>query len=195
MIETKFGYLRETEEDAIKAGKDANGICRTGLDVYLKVIFPGVDDWIHDKSINLEGKRYRPDYRSEKLKLIVEFDGLPHYQKPDTILSDIEHTDFYKKYGYKVVRIPYFIQLTNNVVKALFEKDVDIELFPEEIGSFSTMKNSPAYMCHLGVERCAKELLQFPEQLAANLNDLDKADDILSGKSLLLEAINRIKMQ
>ena len=69
-----FGYLRETEQDAIKAGVDIDtGLPRTGLDTYLKYIFPNIDDWEHDKTVpNLivNGKlgRIRPDYRSEKLK-------------------------------------------------------------------------------------------------------------------------------
>ena len=80
MNKTNFGYLRETQESAIKAGKDpSNGMCRTGLECYLKAIFPDVDDWIHDKPIKLKGRLYRPDYRSESLKLIVEFDGMHHY--------------------------------------------------------------------------------------------------------------------
>lgn len=51
--------------------------------------------------------------RSESLKLIVEIDGLPHYQNPIVILKDKEKTKLYEEFGYKVVRIPYFIQLTN----------------------------------------------------------------------------------
>lgn len=37
----KWGFLRETSELATKAGKDKDtGLHRTGLDDYLKVIFP-----------------------------------------------------------------------------------------------------------------------------------------------------------
>ena len=81
----KWGFLRETEESAKKAGVDPDtGLHRTGLEKYLKVIYPMVNDWIHDQSIpglQVNGKvcRKRPDYRSETLKMIVEFDGLQHY--------------------------------------------------------------------------------------------------------------------
>ena len=45
----KWGFLRETKVAAHKAGIDrATGLHRTGLDEYLKVIFPEVKDWIHD---------------------------------------------------------------------------------------------------------------------------------------------------
>ena len=48
----KWGFLRETEESAKKAGVDPDtGLHRTGLEKYLKVIYPMVNDWIHDQSI------------------------------------------------------------------------------------------------------------------------------------------------
>ena len=87
-----WGFLRETAEKAEVAGLDADtGLCRTGLEEYLKEIFPNTTDWIHDKIIKgmiVDGKqsRIRPDYRSESLKLIIEFDGLQHYQNPEKIL-------------------------------------------------------------------------------------------------------------
>lgn len=83
----KWGFVRETVEAAKKAGIDADtGLHRTGLEEYLSVIFPNVNDWVHDKSTGLtkDGKptKMRPDYRSETLKMIVEFDGLQHYNRP-----------------------------------------------------------------------------------------------------------------
>lgn len=75
MKNCKWGFLRETKELAQKAGLDADtGLCRTGLEEYLKVIFPDVDDWFHDEPIGmLNGikRKLRPDYRSETLKLII----------------------------------------------------------------------------------------------------------------------------
>lgn len=74
----KWGFLRETNLLAETAGIDKDtGLHRTGLEDYLKVIFPNTDDWIHDKllgKINDTLYRCRPDYRSESLKLIIEFD-------------------------------------------------------------------------------------------------------------------------
>ena len=51
-VKEKWGFLRETTEAAIKAGVDrGTGLHRTGLNEYLKVIFPNVDDWVHDKAL------------------------------------------------------------------------------------------------------------------------------------------------
>lgn len=50
---TKWGFLRKTKELAQAAGIDNDtGYHRTGLEDYLKVIFPDVseDEWVHDKA-------------------------------------------------------------------------------------------------------------------------------------------------
>lgn len=51
----KWGFLRETKTKAEEAGVDKDtGLHRTGMEDYLKVIFPEIptDNWIHDKAIN-----------------------------------------------------------------------------------------------------------------------------------------------
>lgn len=192
----KWGFLRETSALAKKAGIDkATGMHRTGLDEYLKVIFPNTNDWINDKAIGeVNGQRYRkrPDYRSEELKIIIEFDGLQHYTNPDVIEKDIESTKLYKSFGYKVVRIPYFIQLTNKAVKALFDIEVAELLFDENISSLSIQgRNSPAYLCPAGVKRMAEEFKQFPEQYQTNLDFLkQQGDQFKSGVDFLENEYN-----
>ena len=178
----KWGFLRETIELAKKAGRDKDtGLHRTGLEEYLKVIFPQINDWIHDKAlgeVNGNVYRSRPDYRSEQLKLIIEFDGLPHYTKPDIIEKDIRLTEVYKDLGYEVVRIPYFIQLTNKAVKTLFGVTVSEELFDEKIPSLGIKGlNTPAYLCPAGVKRMADEFKKFPEQYETNIEFLKKQND------------------
>lgn len=178
----KWGFLRETAELAKKAGIDKDtGLHRTGLEDYLKVIFPKIIDWIHDKALGeVNGKVYRsrPDYRSEELKLIIEFDGLQHYTKPDIIEKDLRLTEVYERLGYKVVRIPYFIQLTNEAVKTLFGVKVAEELFDEKTSSLGIKGlNTPAYLCPAGVKRMAKEFKKFPEQYKTNIEFLKKQND------------------
>lgn len=161
-----YGFLRETTADAEKDGFDKEfNLCRTGLEIYLAKIFPNIHDWIHDKAIpnlkdlNNKARRIRPDYRSEALKMIVEFDGLPHYNQVLSIIKDEENTKIYETNGYKVVRIPYFIQLSKSVVKQLFQVDIQEKLFDESIPSLG-IKNLaclPASLCPLGVQRMAKE--------------------------------------
>lgn len=195
----KWGFLRETKEDAIKAGVDPETkLHRTGLDEYLAVIFPDVNDWIHDKTIpNLpEGIkcRRRPDYRSKSLNMIIEFDGIPHFQSPKQLRKDEESTNFYKGLGYIVVRIPYFIQLTNEAVRTLFNVDVPEKLFNDKIPSLGLDTGSPAYLCPAGIKRMAEIFKQFPEQYKINLENLKSLDDeYLTGVSLLEEQYDKLK--
>lgn len=197
MTET-WGFLRETKEIAEKAGNDADtGLCRTGLDEYLAVIFPEVDDWIRDKEIGmLNGKkrRMRPDYRSEILKLIIEIDGLPHYQSPENILKDEKNTADYEAGGYKVVRIPYFIQLTNLAVRKLFGRDVSEPLFDVSYSSLGPKgHNTPAYICGAGISRMAREFKDFPDQYEVNIRFLESCnDEYLTGVSLLKREYEKV---
>lgn len=183
----KWGYLREHSSKATGYDK-LTKFHRTGFDEYAKVIFPDVTDWIYDKVIQNSGRKFRPDWRSETLNLIVEFDGLPHYQKPTQILYDIERTKFYESLGYKVVRIPFFIQLSNSVVKELFGVDVKEPLFDETKYFSMDVEEccTPAFMCPAGIIRMANELKRFPVQCKVNLDYLESINnDFLSGLSLL----------
>lgn len=191
-VKEKWGFLRETTEAAIKAGIDrGTGLHRTGLNEYLKVIFPDVDDWVHDKAlgvtVNNKVCRKRPDYRSEKLKIIVEFDGIQHYTMPDRIQKDIINTQFYESLGYKVVRIPYFIQLTNKAVKYFFNVDVKEPLFNENIHSMDKNdRNTPAFLCGAGVLRMIEEFKHHPEQYRVNKEFLiSQNDQFLTGVDLI----------
>lgn len=192
----KWGFLRETREMAQKAGIDSDtGLHRTGMEDYLKEIFPEISDneWIHDKPFLATGKRIRPDYRCDRLKLIIEFDGVQHYQQPDTIRKDAENQKLYEQLGYTVVRIPYFIQLTNKVVKKMFGREVEQLFFDPTIPSMGVRnRNTPAYCCPAGLERMAREFHKYPEQYKVNLNALRAADDeFVTGYSLLKQAYKK----
>ncbi len=186
----QWGFLRETQAKADRDGADPSGLCRTGLDAYPQSIFPEVRDWVHDRAIpgvsgKLKGKR--PDYRSETLRLIVEFDGVQHYTDPQRVWEDEEKTQAFEELGYRVVRIPYFIQLTNEAVETLFGVRIDEPLFPENRASFTSLgKYLPAYLCPAGLRRMAREFARFPAQYAINLRSLrGLGSDHLTGASLL----------
>jgi hypothetical protein len=193
-----LGYLRETSELAAKAGIDKDfNLVRSGLDEYLTVTFPEVTDWVHDKALG-NGIRTRPDYRSEELKLIVEFDGLPHYMNPDIIRKDKNNTEAYEKAGYTVVRVPLFIQLTSSVILRLFKREVSsTQVFPEDnVVSFSVQSRfTPAYIPAAGLARMASDFLKLaPEQLESNLVYLEHlADEFISGYAsfkAIVESLN-----
>ena len=49
--------------------------------------------------------KYIADFYSAQAKLVIELDGSQHY-KNDNMQKDTERTDFLKKYGLTVIRIP-----------------------------------------------------------------------------------------
>jgi len=186
-----WGYLRETKEAAIKAGPDKDtGLHRTGLEEYLEVIYPEITDWIHDKTISPlpEGVkcRKRPDYRSESAKIIIEFDGIQHYTDPKKIRDDVETTLFYRSLGYEVIRIPWFIQLSNEAIETLFHRTVKEPMFNENIPCMGIKGSNPGILCFTGLVRMAEEFTDFPNQYKVNLEYLKSFDDdYITGAELL----------
>ena len=196
-----WGFLRETKGAADKAN-ERDGIFRSGLDEYLGAIFPDVE-WEHDTPLDeiYGGRkpRIRPDYWNADKRLIVEFDGIQHYTKPQNIAKDIENTRIYQGLEYKVVRIPYLIQLTNTAVKTLFGVDVEEPLFDGNVPSFEEQGMcNPAYVCVVGLERMAAEFQFFKDQYMVNLNALKKwkqeaGCDLLYGADSLEQAFERVQ--
>lgn len=176
-----YGFLRETEAQAKKAGiEPLSGWPRTGLDTYLKAIYPDYV-FVHDSMVpavyETFKRRFRPDYRCEELKLIVEFDGLPHYKDPVRITDDTERDIIYESCGYKVVRIPWVVQLTNDVVETLFGVTTDVELFPDVCVTMSVEdKCTPAFLCFVGIQRLCWDFLDFPDWYKVNRNYLVEYD-------------------
>lgn len=139
------------------------------------------DDWIHNKTVPDSERKSRPDYRSEKLKVIVEFDGYQHYNSTARILADITNTEAYEKLGYRVIRIPYFIQLDQRTIKTLFGVDMDYTNgYPH--GFISNTALLPCDFCELGLERFEKDLGVFScvaEDIISSLkNKISEKEDI-----------------
>ena len=168
----EFGFVRETKQKASEAGVDITGVVRTGLDTYLKFIFPGVKDWIHDKAF--PGMRTRPDYRSDSLKMVVEFDGLPHFQNKATYDKDMEKTQKYEAAGYKVVRVPLYINLTTSAINNLFGTDLKRSFFRGNVSPFNA-SFQPNCFCITGLKRMAFDYLTYaPEQIPVMLESIRK---------------------
>ena len=98
----------------------------------LKVFFPEFKNKIKVKVIlNQIGfdvkNKIEADYFIEHLGLIFEFDGPPHYSNPFKIVADERKRNLVKnltkngkKIEVRIVRIPYYFQLTKDVAKFLF---------------------------------------------------------------------------
>lgn len=176
-IPVEFGFVRETEELARKEGIDVEtGVSRTGLDTYLKYIFPNINDWIHDKTF--PGMRTRPDYRNDTFKLVVEFDGLPHFQSKTNVDKDFEKTRKYADAGYTVVRIPLYINLTTDVINNLFNTNLQQSFFTANVSLFNA-NFQPNCFCMAGLKRMAEDYLNIaPEQIPRMMKSIkDKSPD------------------
>ena len=82
---------------------------------------------IHNKKVPDSNIQKRPDYRIEELGLIIEYDGDRHFKSSEVIKTDLLKEQVYKELGYTVIRIPYFLCLTSDVIYELFNEHVDID--------------------------------------------------------------------
>ena len=126
----------------------------------LDVIFPHTTDWIRNK--NFRGCNFRPDYRSDSLKLCIEVDGYRHYTKSLIINGDKNKDEIYEGAGYKVVRIPYFIQISSKTISTLF--GIKVQWKQEHPHGFVLDEPTcvlPADFCELGVQRFEEDLKKF----------------------------------
>ena len=85
----------------------------------------------------------RPDYRIDKYKLIFEYDGPDHYRNPFKIYSDKRKFNEYKNKGYRVVRWPYYMQLSKDAAKYIF-RDV-IKHFGKELNELKKYSKDGFY--------------------------------------------------
>ena len=123
------------------------------LSILLNDIYP-FKTWLHDKCFV---GRTRPDYRCDELKLIVEFDGYQHYTSAARILDDIIKDKSEEAEGYKVIRIPYFVQPSSLTVKMLFGiASTYQQQYPH--GFIDKKCILPADYCQLGIDKFKTEL-------------------------------------
>lgn len=122
-------------------------------------------------------RRFRPDYRSEQYKLIVEFDGDQHYRSAKHVIEDTVRDQIITGAGYRVVRIPYFVQMTAPVIGQLFGPLVSNQTrfrdFPH--GFIADTVVFPADFCELGVDRFLADLNRFTVIRADIVASLERA--------------------
>ena len=113
---------------------------------------------------------FRPDYRSERYKLIVEFDGDQHYRSAKHVIEDETRDQILTNEGYHVIRIPYFVQMTEPVIGDLFGNRIAnrdcFKDFPH--GFIANTVIFPADFCELGVARFLGDLDRF-ETIGADI--------------------------
>lgn len=127
----------------------------------LDKLFPN-QEWVCNKTFE-GGGLFRPDFRCEKLKLIVEFDGYQHYTQSKVISRDEKKKALFESLGYRVVNFPYWLQPDENVLSILFKGfscDFKQQFSNSHQGFMSDAFTDvlPADFCERGIARFEKEL-------------------------------------
>jgi hypothetical protein len=151
----------------------------------LKQIKPH-NHFVHDKSVpGSTNKRLRPDYRNDELELILEFDGDSHYCKANRIIKDKIKDEDYIQLGYKVFRIPYFIQMNSNLLKMIFNEDINFkQVYPN--GFIDKKAILPADFCEKGIELFISDLEKFSYCKNEIINSLKRKIEELENIELVL---------
>ena len=113
-------------------------------------------------------------------EIAVEFDGDQHYRDTLVMKLDLEKEDLADEAGIEVVRIPYWVQLTDETAKHYFGDLFDgIHIEQDYPHGFIKSKVFPASYCALGVERFMAELHDLPYDIFVEIlmNLFDRAFD------------------
>lgn len=132
------------------------------LKILLKDIFK--KDFI-DSEVNVPKTRMRWDFliKNHNYLTVIEFDGDQHYRDSLIIMRDKLKDEIAKNLNYKTIRIPYFIQLDNQMFNYYFNKDIDLHRNFNH--GFIKTKIFPASFCKLGIERYNSEIEKLPDNV------------------------------
>lgn len=129
------------------------------LELYLKEFYPFYN-FVKNKTVSNSGIRNRADFRCDELNLIIEFDGYRHYSITKVILSDQKKDFIYKNMGYEIIRIPYFVQISEEIIDNLFNIKMKWkQVYPH--GFIDEKALLPADYCELGIKRFIMDLEIF----------------------------------
>lgn len=112
--------------------------------------------------------KLRYDYYCATAKLLVEFDGYQHYTKSSVIRTDQVKDLLAATNKVRLIRIPYFVQLTPVVSKYLRLPEVSTDYGQ---GFISTAASCvlPEDFCLLGLQRFLKELKSLPKAVSREI--------------------------
>ncbi|MET4808241.1 hypothetical protein [Limibacillus sp. MBR-115] len=117
------------------------------------------------RELLVPGTRRRWDmaYELGSKVTVVEFDGDAHYRDPLKMKVDNEKDVTARSLGYKVVRMPYWVQLTNQTLQHYF--GLSAEIYQDFPHGFIATKLFPASYCEMGIERFERELSSLPNSV------------------------------
>jgi hypothetical protein len=130
-------------------------------------------------------KRMRPDYRSDSMMLILESDGDSHYRSARRIKADIKKDTDYTNLGYRVYRIPFFVQMTSQVLEDIFHREINYEQdYPN--GFIASNVILPADFCELGIKKFKSDLERFSFHKLEIIDSLNKKVEELGDREMVI---------
>ena len=143
--------------------KNVNYLTESTLGDYLKILFN--KEFIHNKVLF---DKFKPDYRNDDLRLIIEFDGYNHYTTAKVALRDAFKDTKERELGYQIVRWPYFVQISRESIKYFLNIDVEIEQIYQH-GFIDEHCVLPADFCELGIKKFIDDFMKFPEVIKLDI--------------------------
>jgi len=147
------------------------------------------DDLKYNRKVKSLPLPFRPDVSIESEKIVIEYDGHHHYQNPAVILGDIERDAAYASFGFRTIRVPFFLQLSNTTIAYWFDGlikpgyDRIKQTYPH--GFIDETAYLPASFCELGVRKFKVEFERLPKHIREDIL-LSIANKIGSGDPLLV---------
>lgn len=114
----------------------------------------------HELSIPGSRRRWDMAYELSGQTTVVEFDGDEHYRHTLKIKGDGEKDALALAAGHRVVRVPYWVQLTTETL--LFYFGLEARVIQDFPHGFIATKIFPASFCEMGISRFRQELLALP---------------------------------
>lgn len=158
--ETVQVYLNKIGIVASKTAKIEGYLTQKKLEDALMVLF-GKEAFV-GREYQVPGTKKRWDmvFCVDGKNIVVEYDGDRHYMNSLTIKSDHEKDNIAAQNGFSVVRIPYWVQLTEETFAHYFGKIGSIS--QDYKHGFIDSNVFPASFCGMGVRRFEKEFNSLP---------------------------------
>ncbi len=132
----------------------------------------GAKKYKEGTQIKIEGSKSRYDFgfKYNDKKYLVEFDGnyqgVGHYNNAENIYKDYCKNKLATNNGYKIIRFPFWLQLSNETFKILFGFDCGCNIINNFPNGFITNTSlNPASFCALGLDRFLDEFDKLSEGL------------------------------
>lgn len=155
------------------------------LNIILSKLFPD-NIFLHNKTFTVDNKiiktpintTIKPDFTCYELKLVVEFDGdndirRGHFSDINVSILDNIKTNTIENFGYKVIRIPSYIQLDKTMIQYYFNINFPDKLYPtcDNHGFLHEHILLPGNFNQIGLKRFETDLKCIPQQVSEQIKE------------------------